>query len=67
MRDEIRKEIVAYLRTMYQSSAITDALELIQNRVRSYNRCKIEGEPEMTFDEMAELLIEKLTTYRGKR
>ena len=30
-------------------------------------RIKLSDEPEMTFDEMADLLIEKLTTYRGKR
>ena len=66
MTDEIRKEIVAYFRQMYLSSATIDALELIETRVRAYNRCKIVGEPEMTFDEMAELLHEKITTYRGK-
>ena len=38
----------------------------IQEKVDLYNnQFRLEGEPDMTFVEMAELLQEKLTTYRG--
>jgi hypothetical protein len=50
----------------FASAYSGQVIELIQQKVAEYNEFKLDGEPEMTFDEMAELLQEKLTTYRGK-
>jgi hypothetical protein len=64
MTEQTRQEI----RESFKSFFTKHIRNEIQDRVDIYNyEYRIDGEPEMTFDEMAGLFIEKLTTYRGKQ
>jgi ribosomal protein S13 len=64
MTELTKKEIIASFQRLH--CITNETSKDIQEKVDLYNEYRIEGEPEMTFDEMAELLQEKLTTYRGK-
>jgi len=71
MTENSKQEISAFAnkcRDNYKVKFIEQHKQLIDEKVVYYNIIiKLSDEPEMTFDEMADLLIEKLTTYRGKR
>jgi len=71
MTENSKQEISAFAkkcRDNYKVKFIEQHKQLIDEKVVYYNSIiKLSDEPEMTFDEMADLLIEKLTTYRGKR
>lgn len=46
---------------------INEVVDLIEEKTDYYNKfIRLPEEPELTFAEMAELLNEKLTTYRGE-
>jgi len=66
MTEEIRKDISEYFKEIFLYHSTRETIDFINSKVRLYNRSRLPDEPEMTFDEMAELLQEKLTTYRGK-
>lgn len=67
MKQEIRK-FARECRSDYAKSIYKHFAEFVNGKVEYYNQSiRLEGEPEMTFEEMAELLQEKLTTYRGKQ
>jgi hypothetical protein len=66
MTDKIRKSISEYFKEIFLHQSTSEVLDFITSKVRLYNRSRLPEEPEMTFDEMVELLQEKITTYRGK-
>ena len=67
MTEKTKEEITETFRSFFTRHISAEMAYFIQERVGIYNAEYIlEGEPEMTFKEMAELLNEKLTTYRGK-
>lgn len=63
----IRKAISEYFNEIFLHQLTQETIDFIKSKVRLYNRSKLPEEPEMTYEEMAELLNEKLTTYRGKK
>ena len=67
MTEQTRQELRESFKSFFTKHIGNEMIDFIQDRVDIYNyEYRIDGEPEMTFDEMAELFIEKLTTYRGK-
>ena len=68
MTEQTRQELRESFKSFFTKHIGNEMIDFILDRVEIYNHeYRIDGEPEMTFDEMAELLQEKLTTYRGKQ
>ena len=70
MTEQTKQEIVEYykgLREITKDRYFRETVSFISKKVAEYNLVhKLDDEPEMTFAEMAELLHEKISTYRGK-
>jgi len=60
MTDKTRKAIGEYFKEIFLFQASNETIEFIHSKVRMYNRSKLPGEPEITFEEMKDLVIDKL-------
>ena len=68
MTEQTKQEIRRFCKDYPKDNLGSAFNNFVIGKVIWYNSyCRIEGEPEIEFDEMAELLNEKLTTYRGKQ
>jgi hypothetical protein len=60
MTEQTKETIVESFRSFFTKHVSVEMVDIIQQRVDIYNaEYLLEGEPEMTFKEMAELLNEK--------